>query len=371
MRQLMFVKVGRLEWREVPEPTLQSPLDALVRPIAVARCDLDPVFMTTAAGAAMRVGLASHWVDPIGQLITGTPPYAPPFAVGHECVAEVLAVAADVKQVQVGQRVVLPFQIACGHCGHCANGVTSRCSSGPLPITTYGFGPGARIHGGMLTDVVRVPYADAMLVPLPEGVDPVAAASASDNLPDAFRSVAPGLRERPGGSVLVVGGAAQSIGLYAVAIAKALGAGAVDYYDSDRERLTIAERLGARVLPAARRWGRNMVDLPRRYTLSVDACSDMRARGLELALRSLEPAGLCTSVGIYPMRRTPVPLLQMYVDGITLRTGISNARSTIPDVLALMAQGRLDPRPVTTRVANWQDASDAFLERTTKVVVTR
>jgi alcohol dehydrogenase len=103
----------------------------------------------------------------------------------------------------------------------------------------------------------------------------------------------------------------------------------------------------------------------------VDACSDAGGRGLELALRSLEPGGSCTSVGLYARSRTPIPLMQMYIDGITLHTGISNARQHIPDVLALIAQGKLDPSPVATLVAPWESADHAFLEHTTKVIVTR
>jgi alcohol dehydrogenase len=61
----------------------------------------------------------------------------------------------------------------------------------------------------------------------------------------------------------------------------------------------------------------------------------------------------------------------MYVDGVTLRTGITNARALIPQVLALIADKRLDPTPVATLVAPWEDAHRAFLEPTTKVIVTR
>jgi threonine dehydrogenase-like Zn-dependent dehydrogenase len=167
----------------------------------------------------------------------GSPPFEPPFAVGHECVAEVIAVAEGVSAARVGERVVVPFQIACGACDLCRRGFTSRCSRGPLSVTTYGFGAGARLHGGVIADVLHVPYADAMLVPLPPGVDPVAAASASDNLPDALRSVSPALLERPNATVLVVVGVACSVGLYAAAIAKALGASKVDYVDTSLERL--------------------------------------------------------------------------------------------------------------------------------------
>lgn len=371
MRQLIFEGVGRLKWHEVPEPQLRGPGEALVRPIAAARCDLDAVWMTRPLGAALRIGLALHQVDGATDAISGTPPYAAPFPVGHECVAEVLEVGADVKTVCVGQRVVVPFQIACGRCGPCGRDFTSRCTAGPLRVTTYGFGNGARLHGGVLSDVVRVPYADAMLVPLPAGVDPVAVASASDNLPDAFRSVAPPLEEHPGGSVLVVGGAASSVGLYAAATAKALGATQVDYVDTRRERLEIAERLGVRALEASRTWFGKYRALSTRYAVSVDACSDSGGRGLELAVRSLDTGGFCTSAGIYPRNRTPMPLMQMYRDGIGFRTGITNSRPLIPAVLDLVRRGVLNPAPVATLVAPWNDADRAFVERTTKVVVSR
>jgi threonine dehydrogenase-like Zn-dependent dehydrogenase len=372
MRELRFEGVGRLRWRDVAEPELAGGLDALVRPIAAARCDLDAAWMRSSVGRTLRIGAFLHQVDrPASGDLAGWPAFAPPFPVGHECVAEVISLGSEVRSVQVGQRVVVPFQIACGACGSCNDGFSSLCDTGPLPVTTYGFGPGARMHGGVIADLVHVPYADAMLVKLPEGVDPCAAASASDNLPDAYRSVAPLLRERPGGSVLVVGGLAASVGLYAAAVAKALGASEVHYADDDRARLEIAERLGVHALELrSGRWGR-LLPLPARYALSVDARSDRHARGLELALRSLAPGGICTSVGIHFGDRTPIPLMQMYRDGLTLRTGITNSRSLIPAVLDLIASGALDPAPVATLVAPWEDADRAFLERTTKVIVSR
>lgn len=97
----------------------------------------------------------------------------------------------------------------------------------------------------MVSDLIRVPHAGHMLVRLPDGLDPLRVAAASDNLSDAWRAVVPQLRARPGASVLVVGGAAQSIGLYAAGLAVAHGARAVDYLDRSRTRVHIAESLGA------------------------------------------------------------------------------------------------------------------------------
>jgi hypothetical protein len=86
-------------------------------------------------------------------------------------------------------------------------------------------------------------------------VDPLKLASGKDNMPNAWRAVGPPLAQYPGAAVLVVGGAARRIGLYAVGMAVALGASRVDYADHHAERSSIAERLGARVIesrPGAR-----------------------------------------------------------------------------------------------------------------------
>ncbi|MGW4739052.1 hypothetical protein [Nocardia xishanensis] len=89
----------------------------------------------------------------------------------------------------------------------------------------------------MVADRLRIPYADHMLVRLPAGLDPLRVAAASDNLADGWRCVVPAPAARPGGSVLVLGGAAQSIGLYAAGLAVAHGAEVVEYVDHRSERL--------------------------------------------------------------------------------------------------------------------------------------
>src|SRR5438128_715326 len=83
-------------------------------------------------------------------------------------------------------------------------------------------------------------------LPAPDGVSPAAIASASDNVSDAYRTVADPLAAEPGAEVLIVAGMAASISLYAVDIARALGAGAVHFLDHDPARLALAESLGAR-----------------------------------------------------------------------------------------------------------------------------
>src|SRR5438270_3395780 len=209
VRQLTFTAPRQLEWREVPSPALTSDRAALVRPVAVATCDLDAL------------------------IISGASPFAPPFAIGHECVAEVVDVGDAVATVRPGDAVAVPFQISCGECGACRRGRSGNCESVPF-MATYGFGPAVEQWGGFLSDLVCVPHADHMLVQFPDGIAPAVLASASDNLSDAWRAVGPPLAQEPRAEVLVVGGASSgSIGLYAAALAVALGADSVLYVDAD------------------------------------------------------------------------------------------------------------------------------------------
>jgi alcohol dehydrogenase len=329
MRQLTFHGQGRVEWDEVPELSLRGEGEALVRPLAVATCDLDT--------AIVRAGV-----------------FPGPLPLGHECVAEVVDLFGPIEGVDPGQLVSVPFQISCGECARCSRGQTAHCESVPSQ-SAYGLPPRAGQWGGFLSDVVRVPYARQMLVPLPEGVDPKAAASVSDNVVDAWRTVAPHLADDPSASVLVVGGGGPgSIGLYASGIAVALGAPRVVYVDSDERRLRIANELGAEVvegLPAERLGP---------FPVTVDASAD--AAGLALAVRSTDVDGICTSTGIYFGNEVPLPLFEAYVNGITFRTGRVHARPAIPAALDLIASGRLHPELVTTRVAAWEEAPVALTE---------
>ena len=339
MRQLVYTGPGTLDWLEAPAPRLSSDEGALVRPVAVATCDLDAL------------------------IVAGSSPFAAPFPLGHECVAEVLEVGDSVVSLTPGALVSVPFQISCGTCTACLAGRTSNCSEVPF-MSTYGFGPAVDRWGGFLSDAVEVPFAEHMLVPLPQGLAPATAASASDNLSDAWRAVGPPLAELPGADVLVVGGAGPgSIGLYAAGLAVALGSRSVLYMDGDPARREIASRLGAQTL----------AEKPKRvgpYPITVEASAD--PDGLKLALRSTSPDGVCTSTAIYFGEQPRMPLLEMYTKGITFRTGRVNARPAMPHVLGLAAAGELHPELVTTRVVSWEDAPAALAERDwTKLVIER
>jgi len=258
--------------------------------------------------------------------------------------------------VRTGDRVAVPFQINCGDCVFCKRGLTQSCTTVPRG-SAYGLGViGRGDWGGAVADLVRVPYADAMLLPLPSGVDPAAVASL-DNLPDGWRTVAPYLTEDDK-RVLVVGGI--SIGLYAVAVARALGA-EVTYVDGHPRRTEVAAKLGATVLdPAEGKVGR----------FPVTVSTSGRPEGLLLALGATEPGGVCTDTGVF-IGDVALPLGQMYTTGVRFVTGRVAARHELPEVLELVASGRLDPSVVTATTAAWSNAPAAWSGHRDKLVLIR
>ncbi len=334
MKSLYFIKPGEVQWREVPEPKLSSGEDAIVRPVAASTCDLDPL------------------------LIRGHAPFPGPFALGHECVAEVVAVGEQVHGLHRGQRVIVCWHISCGRCDRCRSGKPNACRQ-HAHGASYGTGVGE--WGGMFADLVYVPHAEAMLVPLPGSMTALDAVSAADNLAYGYELTIPFLQRAPGAPVLVMGGCG-SIPLYAAAFARAGGASEVDYVDTDRTRLELAARLGARPIegPPPRN--------ARRYPLVVDGSIDEDS--LRHALRVLEPEGQCNCVGAH-FRDVRVPLLAMYVNGVNFSTGRGRGLPCLHAALDFVGAGRVRPALIHSEVTSFDDLPAALLRTPLKPVFVR
>ena len=320
MRALTAAPGGRLRWSQAPAPLLPGPGGAIVHPIAASTCDLDC------------------------PLVLGATQFPLPLHLGHECVAEVLAVGEQVATVRVGERVIVPFQISCGTCAACLAGHTGNCTSVP-PVSMYGFGLTGGHWGGAFSDQLAVPYADAMLVPLPDGLEPAAAASVADNVCDAYRHVAPHLPPAapsdPDAEVLILAATSPrllfswSLPLYTGLIARALGARNIVLADSRPHIRAHAERLGLRALHP--RELRHRAPAP----LVVDASGG----GLRLALRTPRPTASARAPASLH-RSARIPVLLMYGRNVTLHFGRTHARALMPKVLELMLHGAIcAPRP--------------------------
>ncbi|MGX1778456.1 zinc-dependent alcohol dehydrogenase [Nocardia brasiliensis] len=372
MRELNVLGKGRLAWIDRPDPVVEQPTDAVVRPFVVARCEFDCVPIHHHVTRAAQIGLKIGLMDAAWGHVLGPAPFVGPLAIGHECIAEVVDVGPSVEGLRIGDRVVVPWAVSCGHCANCARGLTAkclttRCADGPQrALSAYGIGKAAGRYGGMASDLLRVPHAGHMLVKLPTGLDPLRVAGASDTLSDGWRAVVPQLAAHPGGAtVLVVGGLALANGLYAAGLAVAHGAAAVDYADHNVRNLEIAESFGARAVERAP-WSTTPAD---RYDIVVDASST--PYGARYAIHATAPGGVCTVLGMLPTRNAGIPLMHMWNTDITLHVGLGHTRRYIPELLDWIHTNDFPAEKVLTSVADFEDAPTAYAQRTTKLVLQR
>lgn len=342
MRQLTYVRPNVLEWWDVPAPRLQDDRDAIVAPLAVTRCDLD---LYIANGMARFEG---------------------PFAIGHEAAGVVTAVGDAVIGFVPGDLVIVPFQISCGRCERCRRGHTNACTAVPFRAS-YGLKPLCGVEfGGALSDLLRVPFADQMLVRQPPGHALSQTASLADAATDAYSAVMPWLQREPGAPILVIGGFGQSLGLLIVQAALAMGSRRVVYLDDHAGRCSLAKALGAEIHEAPP--GLDMAPISA-FPIVIDAAGTTAS--LHLALRSVEPCGVCQRMYGDFSETTPILLRHMYGIGITFRIGRVHARAELPGCLEHVVSGHLHPERILTLRARFEDAHEAIKEPTIKVVFLR
>jgi alcohol dehydrogenase len=345
MLQLTHFGVRDLRWCEVPRPTLPNDEAVIVRPLTVASCDADGIMIHG------RLRLKQRAV------------------IGHEGEGVVEEVGDKVRKHRPGDRVIIPWKIACGGCRACKGAFTAQCQSVP-PDDAYGWGPTAPQWGGFLSDAVVVPWADFMLTPLPSAADPTLVCGVADNISDGWRTIGPHIGARPQAKVLVIGQEPPgSIGLYAAGFAMALGAREVVYADHDPGRLQIAERLGAQ--PHRLQPGNGLAGLADDFDITVDSAWNPQL--LTELLGKTGRAGVCTSVAglLYRGEQIRIPAFQMYMRSVSYHAGWVHTHSVLRQPLDLICSGRFDPSPVITASVGWADAADALCEPFTKVIIHR
>jgi alcohol dehydrogenase len=302
----------------------------------------------------------SRHVTSTAQWDWGTP-IPLPLHFGHECVAEVVEAGDSATNVRPGDCVVVPFQISCGHCTACAAGFTGHCATVP-PMSMYGFGLTGGQWGGAIADLLTVPYADAMLAPLPYGTDPATAASVADNIASAYYKVAPHipriLSRRNDARMLIVAELhrrlpyAVSTPLYTGLIARALGLDEIYFVDRNPIVRAHAQQLGMQAHPPS---ALNKLPLA---PLVIDATGT--SSGLRVSISKTASDGVCASIGSLH-RRSSIPTALMYFRDISLHMGMPPVRTVIPAVLDLIANDALHPELVTTDIDRLDNAPNAML----------
>jgi threonine dehydrogenase-like Zn-dependent dehydrogenase len=380
MKAVVFRGVGKIELEDVDEPRIEEPTDAIVRITTSAICGTD-LHMVRGTMPGMKEGTI----------------------LGHEAVGVVAAIGDDVRNLTVGERVVVPSTIACGVCSYCRAGYHAQCDganpNGHRAGTAFYGGPAASgpFHG-LQAEKARVPLAHVNLVPLPDEVSDEQAILLSDIVPTGFFG-ADMAHIHPGHTVAIFG--CGPVGQFAIAGAKHYGASRVLAVDHRATRLEMARAQGAEIIDFDRE---DPVAAILRLTgdIGVDRVIDAvgvdaespRGRGngnkkrhaqelkeiapeqnpqgkkwrpgdapnqaLEWAVKCIAKAGTISIIGVYPETDRFFPIGAAMMKNLTLRMGNCHHRKYIPELVRLVRTGALDPSRILTSDAPLTDAIRAY-----------
>ncbi|WP_169166206.1 zinc-dependent alcohol dehydrogenase [Cellulomonas taurus] len=380
MRALTWQGLENVSVETVPDPTIQDPTDAIIRVTSTAICGSD----------LHLYGVLGMYLD-AGDIL------------GHEAMGVVEEVGSSTGDLKVGDRVVIPFGIACGTCFMCRRGLQSQCETTQVRAEGKGaalFGY-TRLYGsvpGGQAQYLRVPQAQYGPVVIPDdGTPDERYLYLSDVLPTAWQAVE--YAAVPSGGTVVVLGLGP-IGQMAARIARHRGAGRVIGVDLVPERLAMAARHGVEVLDTAHLGQGDVGSAIRDLTDGRGADAVIDAVGMEahgspiaeaamkvvgrlpdpLAAAATERAGtdrlaaLLTGIdavrrggtvsisGVYGGAKDPLPMMQLFDKQVTLRMGQANVRHWIDDLLPLV-QDESDPLGVLdlrTHRLPLERAADAY-----------
>lgn len=362
MKAVVFHGVGDIRLDDVPEPTIQQPTDAIVRITSSAICGTDLHFIRGSA-----------------------PDMEPGTILGHEGVGVVEALGADVRNLEVGDRVLIPSTIACGNCAYCRAGYFAQCDvanpNGKKAGTSFFGGPKATgpFHG-LQAEKARIPYANIGLIKLPEAITDNQAIAMSDIFPTAWFGAE--MAEIKDGDTVAVFGCGP-VGLFAIISAKLMGAGRVFAIDGLNDRLARARHLGAECINFEEE---DPVEAINRLTddigvdRAIDAVGidanhghgghphgheqwqpgDAPSQALEWAVEGLAKAGTLSIIGVYPAGFDSFPIGAAMNKNIRMNMGNCHHRKYIPKLIELTLAGKVDPAKVLTQCEPLNDAISAF-----------
>lgn len=384
MKAVVFRGIGDIRVEDVPDPRIQAPTDAIVRLTSSAICGTDLHFVRgTMPG--MKEGLI----------------------LGHEGVGVVEEVGPMVRNVEVGDRVVIPSTIACGACAYCRAGYYSQCDeanpNGKRAGTSFFGGPEATgSFDGLQAEKARIPFAHVGLVKLPDAVSDEQAILISDIFPTGWFGAE--IAEVGEGDTVAVFGAGP-VGQFAIASARMMGAGRVFAVDRREDRLAMARKQGAecvnfetedpvetlvaltggigvdRVIDAVgvdaehAHHGDAAPDgeEAERFAAQKDRVApeqnpqgenwhpgDAPGQALEWAVQALAKAGTLGIVGVYPPHVSTFPIGQAMNKNLTLKMGNCPHRRYVPMLVDMVRTGACDPTAILTQTEEIGDAVEAF-----------
>ena len=367
MKALCWMGTGDVRVREVAEPEILNPRDAIVR-------------VTTAAICGSDLHLLGGFVPTMrrGDIL------------GHEFVGEVVETGSAVGNLARGDKVLVPFPIACGRCWFCSKAQPSLCDNsnpnawmaeelfGYSPAGLFGYSHMLGGYPGGQAEYVRVPFADVGPFKIGPDFDERAAVLLTDVLPTGWMA-AENCEIEPGDVVAVWG--CGPVGQFAIRSALIQGAARVIAIDCVRVRLQLAEKHGADtlnddevdVLEALRDWtagrgpdacidavgleahGHGVLarydDVAQRMRLESD-----RSTALRQAIYACRKGGVVSLAGVYGGLLDKVPLGAAFNKGLSFRMGQTHVHRYLPELVARVRDGQFEPQDIVTHELALEDA---------------
>ena len=333
MKALVYHGPGRKSWDEVPDPKLIHATDAIVR-----------IDTTTICGTDLHILKGDVPTVTEGRIL------------GHEGVGTVVEVGASVRNVTVGDRVIISCISSCGVCTYCRSGNPSHCLA-EEGASGIGWILGHLIDGAQ-AELVRIPFADNSLYRLPDGVADDSALLLSDILPTGFEIGVQYGRVKPGDTVAVVG--AGPVGLAVIATAGLYGAGQIVAIDLDESRLDVAKQVSAThtVNSGTADWKNQVLALTDGYGVDVAVEAVGVPTTFDMCTQLVRPGGNVANVGVHG---SPVQLnLQdLWIKNINISMGLVNT-TTLGMLLKLVTQQRLPVQSFVTHTFTLDDVVSAY-----------
>lgn len=345
-----------------PEPEILHPGDAIVRVLRSCICGSD-LHLYHGLVPDTRVGSTF----------------------GHEFIGEIVEIGSAVEKVKVGDRVMVPFNIACGKCAFCRQELYGNCHESNPEATAvggiFGYSHTAGGYDGGQAEYVRVPYADVGPVVIPQWMDPDDAVLLTDVVPTGYQAAEMG-GIQPGDTVVVFG--AGPIGIMAAKCSWLFGAGRVIIIDHIEYRLEFAERYAQ-----CEAFNFNSIGDPVVFlktitdSLGADVCIDAvgcEAAGnaintltgrklllqggsttaLHWAINGVKKGGIVSIVGVYGPIDSLIPIGNVVNKGITIRANQASVKRLLPRLIDHVQSGVLNPKGLITHRIPLEEVSDAY-----------
>ncbi|HVG07892.1 MAG TPA: zinc-dependent alcohol dehydrogenase [Thermoanaerobaculia bacterium] len=373
MKAVCWNGTNEVKVEEVPDPKILNPRDAVLR-------------VTTAAICGSDLHLYDGYIPTMkkGDIL------------GHEFMGEVMEVGREVKDLQVGDRVVVPFNIACGRCWFCEHELFSLCDNsnpnafiaekayGHSPSGLFGYSHMTGGYAGGQAEYVRVPYADVGALKVPEDIPDEKVLFLGDIFPTGYMA-AENCNIHPGDTVAIWG--CGPVGQFAIQSAWMLGAERVIAIDRFPERLLMAQSWGKAEIIDYEEVD-SVVDTLRELTggRGPDSCIDAvgmeahsddisgiydkakqavrletdRPNVLRECLMACRKGGTVSIPGVYGGLIDKIPMGASFNKGLTLKMGQTHTHRYMRPLLDRILKGEIDPSRVITHQMSLDEAPDGY-----------